>query len=100
MSNPDYMVWRETAANLSNQARAAIAGGDYDLAQTLAAQAQAYIKQCNAAVEDKQYLVGIMMAIDNIAALILLPIFGSLSDKTKTPIGICFIIYLHYLRNR
>ena len=87
MSNPDYMVWRETAADLSNQARAAIAGGDYDLAQTLAAQAQAYIKQCNAAVEDKQYLVGIMMAIDNIAALILLPIFGSLSDKTKTPIG-------------
>ena len=34
-----------------------------------------------------QYLVGIMMAIDNLAALILLPIFGHLSDKTKTPIG-------------
>ena len=34
-----------------------------------------------------QYLVGIMMAIDNLAALILLPIFGRLSDKTKTPIG-------------
>lgn len=34
-----------------------------------------------------QYLVGIMMAIDNVAALILLPIFGNLSDKTKTPIG-------------
>lgn len=34
-----------------------------------------------------QYLVGIMMAIDNLAALILLPIFGSLSDKTKSPIG-------------
>ena len=29
-----------------------------------------------------QYLVGIMMAIDNLAALILLPIFGRLSDKT------------------
>ena len=34
-----------------------------------------------------QYLVGIMMAIDNLAALILLPIFGALSDKTNTPIG-------------
>ena len=45
------------------------------------------IKQCNAIIEDQQYLVGIMMAIDNIAALILLPIFGSISDKTKSPIG-------------
>lgn len=34
-----------------------------------------------------QYLVGIMMAIDNLAALILLPIFGNLSDKTETKIG-------------
>lgn len=34
-----------------------------------------------------QYLVGIVMALDNLAALIMLPIFGNLSDKTKTPIG-------------
>ena len=34
-----------------------------------------------------QWLVGVIMACDNLAALILLPIFGSLSDKTKTPIG-------------
>ena len=34
-----------------------------------------------------QYLVGIMMALDNLAALILLPIFGRISDKTKSPIG-------------
>ena len=34
-----------------------------------------------------QYLVGIMMAVDNLAALILLPIFGKLSDKTHTRIG-------------
>ena len=34
-----------------------------------------------------QYLVGIMMAVDNLAALILLPIFGRLSDKTHTKIG-------------
>ena len=34
-----------------------------------------------------QWIVGIIMACDNLAALILLPIFGSLSDKTVTPIG-------------
>ena len=34
-----------------------------------------------------QWIVGIIMACDNLAALILLPIFGSLSDKTKTLIG-------------
>ena len=34
-----------------------------------------------------QWIVGIIMACDNLAALILLPIFGNLSDKTKTPIG-------------
>ena len=37
--------------------------------------------------EQVQYLVGIMMAMDNLAALILLPIFGHLSDKTHTKIG-------------
>lgn len=37
--------------------------------------------------KEVQYLVGIMMAIDNLAALILLPIFGKLSDKTHTKIG-------------
>ncbi len=34
-----------------------------------------------------QWLVGIIMACDNLAALILLPIFGRLSDKTKSPLG-------------
>ena len=37
--------------------------------------------------EEVQYLVGIIMALDNLAALILLPIFGNLSDKTKSPLG-------------
>lgn len=37
--------------------------------------------------EEVQYLVGIIMALDNLAALILLPIFGHLSDKTHTKIG-------------
>ena len=34
-----------------------------------------------------QWLVGIIMACDNLAALLLLPIFGNLSDRTRTPIG-------------
>lgn len=34
-----------------------------------------------------QWIVGIIMACDNLAALILLPLFGNLSDKTVTPIG-------------
>ena len=34
-----------------------------------------------------QWIVGLIMACDNLAALILLPIFGNLSDRTKTPIG-------------
>ena len=37
--------------------------------------------------EQVQYLVGMMMAIDNLAALIMLPIFGRLSDKTHTRFG-------------
>ena len=34
-----------------------------------------------------QWLVGIIMACDNLAALVLLPLFGRLSDKTHTRIG-------------
>lgn len=34
-----------------------------------------------------QWLVGIIMACDNLAALVLLPIFGNLSDRTSTRIG-------------
>lgn len=45
------------------------------------------IDKCNDIIESQQYLVGVMMALDNLAALILLPIFGRLSDKTRTPIG-------------
>jgi MFS family permease len=36
---------------------------------------------------DVQYLVGIIMALDNIAALFLLPLFGFFSDRTHTKIG-------------
>ena len=34
-----------------------------------------------------QYVVGIVMALDNLAALLIMPIFGRLSDKTHTKIG-------------
>ncbi|MCQ2742736.1 MAG: MFS transporter [Bacilli bacterium] len=37
--------------------------------------------------EEVSYIVGVIMAMDNVAALILLPIFGNLSDKTHTKIG-------------
>ena len=36
---------------------------------------------------DVQWKVGIIMALDNIAALFIMPIFGNLSDKTKTKLG-------------
>lgn len=31
--------------------------------------------------------IGVVMAADNVLALILLPLFGALSDKTRTPLG-------------
>ena len=34
-----------------------------------------------------QWKVGIIMALDNIAALFIMPIFGHLSDKTKSKLG-------------
>ncbi len=39
------------------------------------------------AIQEIQRVVGLVMGCDNLAALILLPIFGNLSDKTRTPIG-------------
>lgn len=47
-----------------------------------------FTKALNAKSEKEvQYLVGIVMALDNLAAIIMLPIFGHLSDKTHTKIG-------------
>lgn len=37
--------------------------------------------------EEVQYIVGIVMALDNLAALLVMPLFGRLSDKTHTKIG-------------
>lgn len=36
---------------------------------------------------DCQYIVGVLMALDNLFALFMLPLFGSLSDKTHTKFG-------------
>ena len=33
---------------------------------------------------DKSYLTGVIMAMDNVLALFMLPLFGSLSDKTHS----------------
>ncbi len=87
MANANFETWRTQAYDLSELARKALEAKNYTLAESLAAQSDALIRQCNEVVEKQQYLVGIMMAIDNIAALILLPIFGMISDKTKSPIG-------------
>ena len=46
-----------------------------------------FMDKLGATSEEVSYLVGIMMAIDNLAALILMPIFGRLSDKTHTKLG-------------
>lgn len=37
--------------------------------------------------KENNYLIGLIMAFDNILALIMLPIFGTLSDKTTTKFG-------------
>ncbi len=37
--------------------------------------------------DNKEYLIGIIMALDNVVALFMLPLFGRLSDKTKTRFG-------------
>ena len=57
-------------------------------ARSIYAMSSAELKASDPAkILNVQWIVGIIMACDNLAALILLPIFGNLSDKTKTPIG-------------
>ena len=38
-------------------------------------------------VDSTNYIVGIIMALDNVAAIFIMPIFGFMSDKTKTRWG-------------
>ena len=37
--------------------------------------------------KDYYYITGVIMALDNLVALIIMPVFGNLSDKTKTKYG-------------
>ena len=46
-----------------------------------------FVKTFGGAPEDHSYLVGIIMALDNILALFMLPLFGRLSDNTKSKLG-------------
>ena len=48
---------------------------------------QLLTKQLGQTEEEVQYLVGVLMAMDNVFALFMLPVFGWLSDKTKTKLG-------------
>lgn len=41
----------------------------------------------NNALEYSEFIIGAIMALDNVLALFMLPIFGTLSDKTKTKYG-------------
>ena len=45
------------------------------------------ILQENNATQYSEFIVGAIMALDNVLALFMLPIFGKLSDKTKTKYG-------------
>ncbi len=46
-----------------------------------------FVKTFGGVPEDHSYLVGIIMAMDNILALFMLPLFGRLSDNTKSRLG-------------
>lgn len=36
---------------------------------------------------DRNFLIGIIMTLDNVLAIFMIPIFSAISDRTKTPIG-------------
>ena len=44
-------------------------------------------RQLGQTAEEVQYLVGVLMAMDNVFALFMLPLFGWLSDRTRSPLG-------------
>ena len=46
-----------------------------------------FVREFGGTATDHSYLVGIIMALDNILALIMLPLFGKWSDKTNTKLG-------------
>ena len=38
-------------------------------------------------VEHYNYIIGVIMALDNVVAIIIMPIVGKLSDKTSSKLG-------------
>ncbi len=46
-----------------------------------------FVRTLGGTTEDHSYLVGIIMAMDNVLALFMLPLFGKLSDRTNTKLG-------------
>lgn len=44
-------------------------------------------RQLGQTEQEVQYLVGVLMALDNVFALFMLPLFGWLSDRTKSRLG-------------
>ncbi len=46
-----------------------------------------FIGKYGGAAEEYSYYVGIIMALDNVLALFMLPLFGELSDRTKSKLG-------------
>lgn len=45
------------------------------------------VQQMHVQETDVQWIVGVIMAMDNVFAIFMLPLFGALSDKTKTKFG-------------
>ena len=89
------LVWQLYNSYCSPMLSLLFAKHDY-ADQVAAAQAAGYITMKDMLkfnyIDQKMYLViqwkvGIIMALDNIAALFIMPIFGGLSDKTKTKLG-------------
>ncbi len=46
-----------------------------------------FIKKYGGSADDYAYIIGIVMALDNILALFMLPLFGAWSDRTKSKLG-------------
>lgn len=46
-----------------------------------------FIRRYGGTADDYAYIIGIVMALDNILALFMLPLFGAWSDRTKSKLG-------------
>lgn len=89
------LVWQLYNTYCSPMLAMLFAKSDYSEAVALA-QAEGYVTMkdilAHGFISSKEYLniqwkVGIIMALDNIAALFMMPLFGNWSDKTKSKLG-------------